>query len=51
MSQKPTKEKWTDFFLSVAAILIIFACLAVLPKACDTEYAMRQERTAAFLAE
>ena len=51
MTDKTTKEKVTDFLLAIIGMVLIFTCLAMLPKACDTEAKMRAERTAAFLAD
>ena len=51
MTDKTTKEKVTDFLLAIIGMVLIFTCLAMLPKACDTEAKMRAERTAAFLQD
>lgn len=51
MSQNTQKEKVLDFCIAVVGMVLIFACLAMLPKACDTEAKMREERTAEFLAD
>ena len=50
-NKKPAKENVTDFLLAIIGMVLIFACLAMLPKACDTEAKMREERTAVFLAD
>lgn len=51
MTDKTTKEKVTDFLLAIIGMALIFTCLAMLPKACETEEKMRAERTAEFLAD
>ena len=51
MSQNTQKEKVFDFCIAVVGMVLIVACLAMLPKACDTEAKMRAERTAVFLQD
>lgn len=51
MSQNTQKEKVFDFCIAVIGMVLIFACLAMLPKACDKEAKMREERTASFLQD
>ena len=51
MIDKNPKEKVFDFCIAVVGMVLIFTCLVMLPKACETEAKMRAERTAAFLAD
>ena len=51
MTDKTPKEKVTDFLLAIIGMVLIFACLAMLPKAWEKEEAFKMERQDAFLAD
>lgn len=51
MSQNTQKEKWSDLIMAVIGMVLIFACLSILPKAWEKEEAFKMERQDAFLAD